>query len=100
MNKEYWKAMGYPTLLALKDIAERHGVELRVVDNWKRRHPDFPKPIMTVSGGYIPLYLLEDVERYEERHGRRSGTTVENVPAKNGEPVKKVRDITTGRFLK
>ncbi|MDN3365415.1 hypothetical protein QU577_27000 [Priestia megaterium] len=58
--------MELPTLLAKSDMASRWGVTPQVVHNWESRHSDFPKPVMRVQNGKLPLYLLEDVEKYEQ----------------------------------
>lgn len=58
--------MDLPKLLAKADMATRWGVTTQVVHNWESRHNDFPEPVMRVQNGKLPLYLLEDVEKYEQ----------------------------------
>lgn len=58
--------MEIPKLLSKADMAKRWGVSNQVVNNRENRHADFPKPVTHVHSGRLPLYLLEDVERYEE----------------------------------
>lgn len=58
--------MKLPTLLAKADMATRWNVTTQVVHNWESRHNDFPEPVMRVQNGKLPLYLLEDVEKYEQ----------------------------------
>lgn len=52
-------------LLSQADMAERWGLTLQAVQNRKDRHSDFPAPVCYVSRGKVALYLLPDVERYE-----------------------------------
>jgi type I restriction enzyme M protein len=40
--------MTTPTPLTMTEIAERAGVRLSAVSNWRARHRDFPKPVDTV----------------------------------------------------
>lgn len=53
------------SILTKADMATRWGVTRQVVNNWENRHSDFPKPIMTVQNGSLPLYLESDVMVYE-----------------------------------
>jgi hypothetical protein len=61
--------MELPKLMTKADMATRWGVSRQVVKNWEDRHSNFPKPVMIVSNGQIPLYLESDVERYEQERG-------------------------------
>lgn len=54
------------SILTKADRATRWGVTRQVVNNWENRHSDFPKPIMTVQNGSLPLYLESDVMVYEK----------------------------------
>jgi hypothetical protein len=56
-----------PKLYAKADMAARWGVSRQVVKNWETRHEDFPKPVMWVGNGTMPLYLEQDVLEYEKR---------------------------------
>jgi hypothetical protein len=54
-----------PKLLSKADMATRWNVSRQVVNNWESRHEDFPKPVMHVHNGTLPLYLESDVIEYE-----------------------------------
>lgn len=56
-------------LLAKSDMATRWGVTRQVVNNWENRHNDFPPVKMKVDNGRMPLYLLEEVQKYEKKRG-------------------------------
>lgn len=58
-------------LFSPADLAERWKVSQAAVGNRRARHADFPQPITTVSRGYVPLYTLPDVERYEAAHPKK-----------------------------
>jgi hypothetical protein len=58
--------MNIPTLLSKADMATRWCVTRQVVNNWENRHSNFPKPVMTVHNGSLPLYLEVDVLKYEQ----------------------------------
>jgi hypothetical protein len=54
-----------PKLLAKSDMATRWGVTRQVVNNWSNRHADFPKEYMRIDNGRLPIFLEEDVIKYE-----------------------------------
>ncbi|WP_144118323.1 N-6 DNA methylase [Catellatospora sichuanensis] len=54
--------------VAAYDIARLAGVGKAAVSNWRRRYPDFPKPVGGTATS--PLYLLSDVEAWLTEHGR------------------------------
>jgi hypothetical protein len=62
-------------LVGAAEIAERLGVaRTQVVHSWRRRHPDFPRPVKTLRQGLV--WNWPDVERWARRSGRlrkRSG---------------------------
>jgi len=60
------------------DIARLAEVERPAVDNWRRRHPDFPKRRRIAGQG---LYLVEDVAVWLD------GRKIPRNRLKNGEPV-------------
>lgn len=50
-------------------IAKRLGVrDYNVVNTWRRRHPDFPEPVVTLPLGRI--WSWHDVEAWARRTGR------------------------------
>jgi hypothetical protein len=51
------------------DLGMRWGVSRQVVNNWSKRHEDFPAPVQYVSNGAIPLYKESDIRKYEEKRG-------------------------------
>lgn len=57
--------MSKEKLLSKSDMAARWGVTRQVVNNWESRHNDFPPVCMKVDNERMPLYLLEDVIKYE-----------------------------------
>lgn len=61
--------MKTPKLLSKSDMATRWNVSRQVVFNWENRHDDFPKPVMKVDNERMPLYSLDDVQKYEEERG-------------------------------
>ncbi|PAF35560.1 hypothetical protein CHH58_16010 [Terribacillus saccharophilus] len=56
-----------PKLYSKADLARRWGATRQVVNNWENRHNDFPDPVMHVHDGSLPLYLHEDITKYEEK---------------------------------
>src|SRR5699024_4253450 len=56
-------------LLSKSDMATRWGVTRQVVNNWEARHKNFPPIEMKVDNGRMPLYLLEEVIKYEKGRG-------------------------------
>lgn len=58
-----------PELVMASDMADRWGVDRRVINNWTRRDPSFPKPIQVVGGGKYPLYILDDMINYGKVKG-------------------------------
>lgn len=56
-------------LVSAREIADRLGVKrTQVVYEWRRRHPDFPRPLVTLSVGSI--WSWPEVERWAKRTGR------------------------------
>jgi chromosome partitioning protein len=56
-------------LCGAHEIAERVGVgSVQTVHAWRRRYPDFPKPIAQLRRGLI--WDWQDVERWAKRIGR------------------------------
>ncbi|MFS8521231.1 MAG: N-6 DNA methylase [Micromonosporaceae bacterium] len=55
--------------VAAYDIARLAGVGRAAVSNWRRRYPDFPKPVGGSAAS--PLYALSEVREWLARHGRR-----------------------------
>lgn len=58
-----------PKLAMATDMAERWKVDRRVVNNWSRRDPKFPKPVQMVGCGRYPVYLFSDVIKYGKDKG-------------------------------
>lgn len=58
-----------PNLVMASDMAARWGVDRRVVNNWTKRDPSFPRPIMIVGCGKYPLYLEAEMIAYAKRKG-------------------------------
>lgn len=54
--------------VAAYDIARLAGVGKAAVSNWRRRHPDFPKPVGGTAAS--PLYSLAEIEHWLTAHGR------------------------------
>lgn len=48
-------------------MATRWGVSRQVVNNWESRHNDFPSVHLKVDNDRMPLYLLEEVIKYETK---------------------------------
>lgn len=55
-----------PKLLTKSDMAVRWSVTRQVVNNWSKRHTDFPSEVTRVDNGRLPLYLESDIEKYEK----------------------------------
>lgn len=54
--------------VAANDIARLANVGRAAVSNWRRRYPDFPKPVAGTAAS--PLYALTEVEAWLIRHGK------------------------------
>lgn len=56
-------------LVGAKEIASRMGVARpQVVYEWRRRHDDFPEPVITLSIGNV--WSWPEVERWARKTGR------------------------------
>ena len=56
-------------LVGSREIATRLGAQShRIVDQWRRRYPDFPEPLAIVSG--VRVWDWPDIERWAKRTGR------------------------------
>jgi hypothetical protein len=58
-----------PVLVMASDMAIKWGVDRRVVNNWSKRDPGFPKPIQVVGCGKYPLYLESEMNEYYKTKG-------------------------------
>lgn len=58
--------MKLPTLLSKSDIASRWDRSRQYVNNVSRRDSSFPKEVMRVDNGRMPLFLETDIESYEK----------------------------------
>lgn len=58
-----------PKLVMASDMADKWNVDRRVINNWTKRDPKFPKPIQVVGGGKYPLYLESDMIEYGIQKG-------------------------------
>lgn len=58
-------------LVSASEIATRLGAQRpSVVHDWRRRHPDFPKPVARLALGYV--WAWSDVANWARRTGRMS----------------------------
>jgi predicted DNA-binding transcriptional regulator AlpA len=56
-------------LVGAAEIAERLGVKrATVVHDWRRRHPEFPQPVATLSAGLV--WAWPDVAAWAAETGR------------------------------
>jgi predicted DNA-binding transcriptional regulator AlpA len=56
-------------LVGAAEIAARLGVKRpQVVHEWRKRHPEFPEPVVTLSNGLI--WDWRDVERWAQDTSR------------------------------
>lgn len=65
-RKDIWD-----NLVTLSTIAQRSGVTLQAVQNWKSKFRDFPREMKPVrsDGGYMALFWMPDVQKFKELHG-------------------------------
>lgn len=56
-------------LVMASDMADKWGVDRRVINNWKNRDPEFPKPIQVIGCGKYPIYLEDEMIEYGKRKG-------------------------------
>lgn len=61
--------MKIPKLMLQTDMANRWDVSRKVVNNWTKRDPNFPKPVQIIGQGKYPIYLESDVLKYERLKG-------------------------------
>ncbi|WP_428122392.1 helix-turn-helix transcriptional regulator [Candidatus Poriferisodalis sp.] len=74
-------------LVGAAEIAERLGVKrLQVVHDWRRRHAEFPRPVVAVSRTLV--WYWPEVRRWAIQTGRLSGDEEVAVtgPRDNGAP--------------
>lgn len=50
------------------DLSKRWGVSRQTVSNWATRHKDFPKYKFKISNSTIPVYHIDDIIAYEQKH--------------------------------
>jgi hypothetical protein len=56
-------------LVGTSEIAERLGLAYpETVHSWRRRYPDFPKPLTRIGPAYV--WRWEDVEAWAKQTGR------------------------------
>ncbi|WAL67683.1 N-6 DNA methylase [Amycolatopsis cynarae] len=60
------------TLVTAAEIARLAHVGRAAVSNWRRRHPDFPEPV--VGAGGAPAFRLDEVERWLRKQGKLTQT--------------------------
>lgn len=58
-------------IVSVTEIAERLGTTPGTVHQWRRRHADFPAPLVTLAVG--PVWQWADVARWAERPRLRTG---------------------------
>ncbi|HAM81609.1 hypothetical protein [Ornithinibacillus bavariensis] len=58
--------MNIPKLYSKADLATRWDVSRQVVKNWELRHEDFPPVVIKVHNDSLPLYLEDDIKKYEQ----------------------------------
>jgi type I restriction-modification system DNA methylase subunit/predicted DNA-binding transcriptional regulator AlpA len=56
-------------LVSLADLAEMAGVTRPAVSNWRRRNPDFPRPVRET--GATSLFRLADLRAWMRAHSKR-----------------------------
>ncbi|MGE0881529.1 MAG: hypothetical protein AB7L13_23895 [Acidimicrobiia bacterium] len=57
-------------LVTAQEIADHLGLSHPdVVHNWRRRHPDFPSPVID-KGHNVRLWFLPDVEKWAKANDR------------------------------
>jgi hypothetical protein len=56
-------------LVGLSEIAEKAGVTRGAVTHWRRRHSDFPEPLVELTTG--PIWRWADVEPWVTRQKQR-----------------------------
>jgi hypothetical protein len=61
--------MRIPGLVMASDMAEKWGIDRRVINNWSKRDSEFPKPVQVVGCGRYPLYLESDMIDYGKKKG-------------------------------
>ncbi|WP_158854045.1 N-6 DNA methylase [Saccharothrix deserti] len=59
-------------LVTAAEIARLANVGRAAVSNWRRRHPDFPEPV--IASGGAPSFRLDDVERWLRKQGKSIGS--------------------------
>jgi predicted DNA-binding transcriptional regulator AlpA len=57
-------------LVGVAEISQRLGVGTSVVHDWRRRHPEFPEPVLVLRMGLI--WSWSEVERWARKTGRLS----------------------------
>jgi len=61
-------------MVGAAEIAGRPGAKrATVVHDWRRRHPDFPQPVATLSAGLV--WAWPDVEKWAKATGREIAGT-------------------------
>lgn len=54
-----------PIMVGRSEIAGRAGTSVGMIDAWRRRHADFPAPLVILAGG--PVWAWPDVEAWLAR---------------------------------
>jgi hypothetical protein len=58
-----------PEIVGARDIAQRLGLQTQVVQRWRERYPNFPKPLATVNGN-TPVWHWSRISVWLAKTGR------------------------------
>jgi len=65
------------------DLAKRWNVSLARLNNWEKRHDDFPPRVEGVIAGDLTVYGNVDVQQYERARGGSGSVATHNAAAGN-----------------
>src|SRR5262245_597316 len=72
--------MDYEELIGIFEIAEMAKVRSSAVANWRKRNPDFPKPVADPRSG--PVFRKRDIRVWLERRSKHMVPTQESPTPK------------------
>jgi hypothetical protein len=61
------------------ELSKRWNVSINRLNNWEKRHDDFPPRISGIMAGSTVVYASSDVKAYEDSRGGAEGAAIYNA---------------------
>lgn len=70
-----------PDLVSIAEIAARSGHPVNTIQSWRRRHPDFPAPVVRLAAG--PVWTWASVGGWIDGRVSRQGDRAQCIPRRS-----------------